>query len=262
MRPVRGFTLVEMLVVIAIIALLAALLFPVLSRAREKARQSQCLSNLRQLASALALYRTDYEGRNPGMGDGTYCPGTVNPQFYPRWIGGIRTTAEGQWVPCYWAIYPPLDPNAPVGALWQQTGVKQGALYPYVKNEQVYICPSDPRGQEKRLSYSMNFVAGFIPEAVVERPAQFAEMVDEQATLNDGDLTAFDTAGRYFNCPTIAHFNGANMSFFDGHARWFRALHTVQRVRECQRTIPAHYFCPMIPVPDAGGYTPNCQREI
>ncbi|BCW95312.1 MAG: DUF1559 domain-containing protein [Fimbriimonadales bacterium] len=261
MRRAWGFTLIELLAVIAIIALLAALLFPVLSRAREKARQSQCLSNLRQLAAALAIYRADYDGRNPGMGDGTYCPGVVNPQFYPRWIGGIRTTAQGQWVPCHWVIEPPLDPNAPVGALWQQTGVKQGALYAYVRNEQVYICPSDPRGQEKRLSYSMNFVAGFIPEAVVERPAQFAEMVDEQATLNDGDLTAFDTQGRYFNCPTITHFNGSNLAFFDGHARWFRATHTVERVRECQYTIPAHYFCPMIPFPDAGGYTLNCAQD-
>lgn len=257
----RAFTLIELLVVIAILATLAALLFPVFDRAREKARQSRCLSNLRQLGTAFALYRADYNGRNPGMGDGVYCPGTFNPRFYPSWIGGVYSTAEGHWVPCYWVIDPPLDPDAPVGERWRQTGVKQGALYPYVRNAAVYICPTDRRGQEKGLSYSLNYVAGFIPEAVVERPAQFAELVDEQATLNDGDLTAFDTAGRYFNCPTIAHFNGANLTFFDGHARWLKATHTVERVRECQHTIPAHYFCPMIPFPDAGGYTPNCARE-
>jgi prepilin-type N-terminal cleavage/methylation domain-containing protein/prepilin-type processing-associated H-X9-DG protein len=257
----RAFTLIELLVVIAILATLAALLFPVFARAREKARQSRCLSNLRQLGTAFALYRADYNGRNPGMGDGTYCPGTFNPRFYPSWIAGVYSTAEGHWVPCYWVIYPPLDPDAPVGERWRQTGVKQGALYPYVRNAAVYICPTDRRGQEKGLSYSLNYVAGFIPEAVVERPAQFAELVDEQATLNDGDLTAFDTAGRYFNCPTIAHFNGANLTFFDGHARWLKATHTVERVRECQHTIPAHYFCPMIPFPDAGGYTPNCAHE-
>jgi prepilin-type N-terminal cleavage/methylation domain-containing protein len=63
-----GFTLIELLVVIAIIAVLAALLFPVLSRAREKARQSQCLNNLRQLGTAFALYRADFDGRNPWHG--------------------------------------------------------------------------------------------------------------------------------------------------------------------------------------------------
>ena len=257
----RGFTLIELLVVIAIIALLAGLLFPVFASAREKARQTACLSNLQQLSRAFAMYRGDHDGRNPGPGDGTYCPGVVNPRTAPAWLAGIRTTAEAQWVPCYWVIYPPLDPNAPVGALWQQTGVRQGVIFPYVRNEALYICPSDPRGQEKKLSYSLNYVAGFIPEAVVERPSKFAELVDEQATLNDGDLTAFDSSGVYFNCPTIAHFNGTNLTFFDGHSRWRRANHQNQRVRECQHTMPAHYFCPSIPFPNAGGYTPNCATE-
>jgi len=61
MSRLRGFTLIELLVVIAIIAILAAILFPVFARAREKARQTACLSNMKQLALATDMYLTDYE---------------------------------------------------------------------------------------------------------------------------------------------------------------------------------------------------------
>ncbi|MCS7301624.1 MAG: DUF1559 domain-containing protein, partial [Fimbriimonadales bacterium] len=66
----KGFTLIELLVVIAIIAILAAILFPVFARAREKGRQTTCLSNLRQLGMAFVAYRADFEGVNPGLSEG------------------------------------------------------------------------------------------------------------------------------------------------------------------------------------------------
>lgn len=91
----RGFTLIELLVVIAIIAILAAILFPVFARAREQARRSACLSNLKQLALAALMYGQDY------------------------------------------------DELLPVGATQGNPllNVVQG-LEPYVKNRQVFYCPS------------------------------------------------------------------------------------------------------------------------
>ena len=61
----KGFTLIELLVVIAIIAILAAILFPVFAQAREKARQASCLSNLKQIGTAIQLYTDDYDETMP-----------------------------------------------------------------------------------------------------------------------------------------------------------------------------------------------------
>jgi prepilin-type N-terminal cleavage/methylation domain-containing protein/prepilin-type processing-associated H-X9-DG protein len=95
----RGFTLIELLVVIAIIAILAAILFPVFAQAREKARGATCLSNMRNIGSAVMLYVQDHD------------------EFLPY---GYAYTWPGQ-AELYW---------------WQDL------CRPYVKNEQVYSCPS------------------------------------------------------------------------------------------------------------------------
>lgn len=98
----RGFTLIELLVVIAIIAILAAILFPVFSRAREQARKSACLSNMKQIGLALAMYAQDWD------------------ETFPFW----RPPCAG-------------DANYPVGGLcWTEQ------LIPYIKNAGVFHCPS------------------------------------------------------------------------------------------------------------------------
>jgi prepilin-type N-terminal cleavage/methylation domain-containing protein/prepilin-type processing-associated H-X9-DG protein len=103
----KGFTLIELLVVIAIIAILAAILFPVFARAREKARQTTCTSNQRQIAASLQMYAQDHEevlplaetvwkDINPDPGT-LVCPTkgkqTPNGYLYHRYLGG---TALGE----------------------------------------------------------------------------------------------------------------------------------------------------------------------
>jgi prepilin-type N-terminal cleavage/methylation domain-containing protein/prepilin-type processing-associated H-X9-DG protein len=79
----QGFTLIELLVVIAIIAILAAILFPVFAQAREKARQTACLSNTKQLALGVQMYAQDYDELLPVAGYNAQCRGRWQWQVYP-----------------------------------------------------------------------------------------------------------------------------------------------------------------------------------
>jgi len=79
----QGFTLIELLVVIAIIAILAAILFPVFAQAREKARQTACLSNMKQIALGVQMYTQDYDELLPVAGYNAQCRGRWQWQVYP-----------------------------------------------------------------------------------------------------------------------------------------------------------------------------------
>jgi prepilin-type N-terminal cleavage/methylation domain-containing protein len=78
-RMLNGFTLMELSVVIALIALLAGMLLPVLARAREQAHRTTCLSHLRQIGQAHLLYLQDWDDRFPGW----YMPGPARPAVVP-----------------------------------------------------------------------------------------------------------------------------------------------------------------------------------
>src|SRR5215204_307829 len=83
-----AFTLIELLVVIAIIAILAAILFPVFAKAREKARETQCLSNTRQIGTALLMYVDDNNERFPHHFEANsyeYAPGQTYPENSTWW---------------------------------------------------------------------------------------------------------------------------------------------------------------------------------
>lgn len=135
-RAIAAFTLIELLVVIVIIAIISAILFPVFSQARAKARQSVCSSNMRQIGAAILLYQQDY--------DGCYVP--------------------------YEVRYPPnrisLDEYYNFGvAEWLKSSVapaqERYLLEPYIRNDAVRLCPSRKQrykqgGQWHEGRYTMN----------------------------------------------------------------------------------------------------------
>ena len=198
-KPSKGFTLIELLVVIAIIAILAAILFPVFAKARERARQSTCINNQKQLGLAMQQYTNDWD------------------ETMPQWhFPGGNYRIDGR----------ATDPT------WD------AALYPTVRAKGSFNCPSNdpaspgdiPAGWVVR-SYALpNNVSG-ISLGEVRNPAETVMLTEkgEQPIAAGADSVAesfyqmhgFDHEAQKQN-PRFPHGKGKVFAFMDGHAKYFQ----------------------------------------
>lgn len=138
-RP--GFTLIELLAVISIIAILAAILFPVFAKARSRARESIALSNLKQIGNALTMYTADYDEHLPNR--------------WPIWNG------YGEF---YWKV---------------ENGELPSLLNPYVKNPAVWYSPEDRLSNPGVTSFALNGeLAPGWPLSKIGRPADAIYLTD------------------------------------------------------------------------------------
>jgi prepilin-type N-terminal cleavage/methylation domain-containing protein/prepilin-type processing-associated H-X9-DG protein len=201
-RKREAFTLIELLVVIAIISILAAILFPVFAQAREKARQTSCSSNLKQIALATLMYAQDYDDTLP-----LYSYNTLT-----YWVGG--RDAVGQ----------PLDKT-------------RGLIYPYIKNGDVQKCPSYVGGSHLGgLGYGINRL--IVLTGLMNDPAPLAALSHPTDTLLLGDagIKDFPTVGEvgetilldppsaWAGYPSVdfRHTGFVNLAYVDGHAKPFK----------------------------------------
>lgn len=220
-----AFTLIELLIVIAIIALLATILFPVFARARENARRAACQSNLRQIGLGFSQYIQDNDEHYPLN---AWCPA---------------------WAPGCAAASPPT-PDRPT--LWFH------ALDPYVKSVQIHNCPTSPYQVQytdstghwvynSGSSYGWNVywdptVGG---EVTPFDGLNAAAVPDPAGTLLAGDANGYYRMSGYTDDYVVnssgvsaRHFEGSNILWADGHVKWMRQ----DRLRYTQgATVPGYW---------------------
>lgn len=156
-RGDRGFTLIELLVVVAIIALLISILLPSLSRAREQARTTLCLSRIAQFGKAFLLYADDYDGTPPFTATGHTGEGRPTPDPLETWLcdwmdlgGGVDATAAA-----YASTVSHMRSWDDLPVVLQQALPRSGTMFNYARFENLYRCPEFERASGSNKAQNM-----------------------------------------------------------------------------------------------------------
>ena len=193
MRSQNAFTLIELLVVIGIIAIIAGMLMPALSLAREKGVTTDCLNNQKQLAMGITMYGNDFK----------------------EWFPPIRDNVQGANVEGYWIYYTGF-PVPTKGNFYPEKGL----LYEYVKAKKSFLCRGDSTGSN--LSYAINSNCRDNKISAADNPAETLLFLEEG--YRSGSKTTRTTDDGYFqvagNTVVNRHQKGSVYSFFDGHVQW------------------------------------------
>lgn len=198
-----AFTLIELLVVIAIIAILAAILFPVFARAREKARQTQCISNLNQIAKAFRMYSQDYD---------LYMPPTAvstTPPDSPIWSALVAPYIKNTGL-----FRCPSDSAGRYADTWQDR-----SWLPYGYNRE--WAPFSP---------TRNEVDWVVQLSRVVQPAMVVLIADSVPGPANENFVGYIVRANISPTPinnkagfAARHSDGVNIAFADGHSKWYKA---------------------------------------
>ena len=203
----RGFTLIELLVVIAIIAILAAILFPVFAKAREKARQTSCLNNGKQIGLAIEQYKSDYDGVFPFSTN--YSPfGSWYDYFLKPYIKNtqmVRCPSNQTWASGYsyntnFGYFPGL----------QISPIRTGAIYEGIADSAVQSPASAIVVTDSTIAYWWMRIWASYTDASAQS-SNFRLMPQTTEAQN----TAY-----YYHQEAAIHNGGVNNVFADGHAKW------------------------------------------
>ena len=225
-RSGGAFTLVELLLVIAVMAILAALLMPALAAAQAKGKRTACLDNLKQSALSFQMYTADNDGKLA--------------QNYPLHEGD-------SWV---------LGDMKVSGDSTNKTLIRQGKFFPYASQVPLYRCPTDPSrtGDAPRVrSYSMNGWIGsrymethphptgfrtFVrdSELAAAGPAKLWVIIDEhERSIDDAwFLVTMDDSQPFASFPATRHAGSYGLNFADGHAEFFKLREPESQLAERQ----------------------------